>query len=179
MLKWDSLTCHITTRLPGMQYTLWDVWPTEIQAGEVFGDLRSSPPPRASGGRALESKVVAGYVCIRCGLAGFPKHVLCVFFWVREHGWRRFFFNQIPGDSPFFGTFGAHRTIRLPKSCVNDYSISFFSKTTLWKTGGAEPRSLELWDDFLFRRGGMASGFICFSPRRVSASQRLQDFVED
>ena len=72
----------------------------------------------------------------------FQNMFYVFFFWVREHGWRRFFFNQIPGDSPFFGTFGAHRTIRLPKSCVNDYSISFFSKTTLWKTGG---RNQEVW----------------------------------
>ena len=123
---WFGIASPFTThpRLPGMQYTLWDVWPTEIQAGHW--NQRWWPAMCVSG-------VAAWQV--------FQK-IFCLFFFVARTRLETFFFNKIPGDSPIFGTFGAHRTIRLPKSCVNDYSIFLFSKTTLRKTGG---RNQEVW----------------------------------
>ena len=142
MLKWDSLTCHITTRLPGMQYTLWDVWPTEIQAGEVFGDLRSSPPPRASGGRALESKVVAGYVCIRCGLAGFPKHVLCVFFGCENTAGDVFFSIRFLETHLFLGPLGLIEQFAFRKAVSMTIQFLSSQKPPSGKRGG---RNQEVW----------------------------------
>ena len=98
-----GFTCDITTRLPGTQHTLWGVWPTEIQAGAVMWFALAECETPMLTPRALESKVVAGYVSIRCG-----SLETCISFRFWEKHWRHLFWMAFP-ETHFSWTFRAIR----------------------------------------------------------------------